>query len=47
MSRKEYEATLARLEARWKKGKFASPQEIVKIDKQMKEIRKRLVELGA
>jgi hypothetical protein len=46
MTKEELQQQLARLEAKWSRGAFCGPKDIVQMDKQMKEIRKRLVELG-
>ena len=44
-SKQELEQWLARLEARWAKGAFCSPQEIVKMDRKMKELKKKIVQM--
>jgi hypothetical protein len=40
-TKRELEAKLKRLEARWDKGN-GGPQEIMRLDRQMKELRKRI-----
>jgi len=41
-TKQELHAMLKRLEARWDKGNLVDPQEIVKLDRQIKEIRKKI-----
>jgi hypothetical protein len=43
MTKQELQAMLEKLEARWHSGNLGGPQEIVKLDKQMKELRKRIM----
>jgi hypothetical protein len=38
----ELQSMLKRLKAKWDKGNFGDPQEIVKLDRQMKELRKKI-----
>jgi hypothetical protein len=42
-TKQELKAMLKRLEARWNSGNIGGPHEIVKLDRQMKHIRKKLL----
>jgi len=41
-TRQELEQWLARLEAKWANGNFGDPHEIIRLAKQIKELRKKI-----
>jgi hypothetical protein len=41
-TKQELEAMLKRLEAKWNKGNIGGPHEIINLDRQMKELKRRL-----
>jgi hypothetical protein len=41
-TKQELQAMLNRLEAKWNIGNFGDPHEIVRLDRQMKELKKKI-----
>jgi hypothetical protein len=41
-TKEELQAMLKRLEAKWNSGNIGDPNAIIRLDRQMKEIRKRI-----
>jgi hypothetical protein len=41
-TKQELQAMLKRLEAKWNSGSIGGPHEIVKLDRQMKELRRNI-----